>query len=358
MSAAASQSQSQSQSQSVGPVADAPPSAMLSRVAGLIYWTARYLERAENTARLVDVNAQLVLDLDAQRDADDPRAWEPLVYVSGDEERFFELYGKPVTERAVVEYLLFDRRNASSYVSCIAAARENARCIQDQIASEMWETLNTFYLELKQHDYTTYLHLGASDYLSQLKLRIQQLYGVAESMLPRSQGWWWYLLGRYLERADNTSRIIDIKYFMILPSLSSVGSALDIIQWASVLRSCSAFEAFRRTKRGRLSLERVVDYLLRDREFPRTVLASANSARNCLTKLTRDLPASVENPAAAQLDALIVHLEQAPVATIISGGLHEYLDGVQIRLSNIHAAVLDTFIDYRPAAVATADAAE
>ncbi|MCC5023187.1 MAG: alpha-E domain-containing protein [Candidatus Synoicihabitans palmerolidicus] len=192
---------------------------MLSRVAGLIYWTARYLERAENTARLIDVNAQFVLDLDAQQDSDDLRAWEPMVYVSGDEEEFFKLYEKPVTEQAVVEYLLFDRRNPSSYVSCIFAARENARCIQDQLASEMWETLNTFYLELKTHDYSTYVKTGASEYTAQLKLRIQPLSGVAESMMPRGQGWWWDLLGRYLERADNTACIIDITYYMILPSL-------------------------------------------------------------------------------------------------------------------------------------------
>lgn len=125
---------------------------MLSRVVNLIYWTARYFERGENTLRLIDVNAQLVLDLESHRDFNDPRAWEPLVYVTGDEEKFFELYGKPVTEESVVQFLLFDSRNPSSLLSCVAAARENARCVRDQISSEMWEVLNTFYLRLKTHD--------------------------------------------------------------------------------------------------------------------------------------------------------------------------------------------------------------
>lgn len=319
---------------------------MLSRVAALIYWTARYLERAENTVRLVDVNVQLVLDLEARRHADDPRAWEPLVYVTGDDEAFHKLYGEQVTEESVVKYLLFDRRNPSSYVSCIAAARENARCIQDQIASEMWEALNTFYHELSTDSYRTYQKLGAGDYLNQLKVRIQQLYGVAESMLPRDEGWWFYLLGRYLERADNVSRIIDIKYFMILPDLHEVGSALDIVQWASVLRSCSGFEAFRRTKRGQLTLSRAVDYLLYDPEFPRSILASLISAENCLRKITAAHADGEQNPVLDVIAALHARLENTQVDTIISSGLHEYLDDIQVQLGELHAVIVATFFEY------------
>ncbi len=319
---------------------------MLSRVASLIYWTARQLERAENTVRLVDVNAQLVLDLEARRHADDPRAWEPLVFVTGDDEGFHKLYGDRISEETVVKYLLFDRENPSSYVSCIAAARENARCIQDQIASEMWETLNTFYHELSTHSYRTYQKLGAGEYLGQLKLHIQQLYGVAESMLPRDEGWWFYLLGRYLERADNVSRIIDIKYFMILPDLHEVGSALDIVQWASVLRSCSGFEAFRRSKRGQLTLERAVDYLLFDDEFPRSILASIIYAENCLRKITAEHEDGDQNPVLEMISKLRGHLENSAVTAIIADGLHEYLDDIQVRLSETHSAVHQNFFDY------------
>jgi uncharacterized alpha-E superfamily protein len=135
---------------------------MLSRVANLIYWIARYLERAENTARIVEVNAQLVLDLQARQAADDPRAWEPLVFVTGSDEKFHELYGEKVTERAVVEFMLFDKRNPSSVLSCVAFARENARCIRDQLSAELWETLNTFFLRLKDDDFTRYGQLGAA----------------------------------------------------------------------------------------------------------------------------------------------------------------------------------------------------
>jgi uncharacterized alpha-E superfamily protein len=319
-------------------------------VANLVYWLARYLERAENTARIIDVNAQLVLDLQARQGVDDPRAWEPLVFVSGDDAKFFELYGHPVTEQSVVEYLLFDLRNPGSVKSCIAAARENARCIRDQLASEVWEDVNTFYLQLKQDDYSRYAQVGSSEYISRLKLRAQQFYGVAASMIPRDQGWWFFELGRHLERADNTSRILDVKYFMLLPDLQAIGSATDLIQWASVLRSCSAFEAFRRTRRGQLNLERVVDYLVCDEEFPRSIRYSACAVEHALTRITAGAPEQAENPAHQLAQALCHHLSTTPVDRMIRQGLHEFLDDVQLRVANIHTAVQAVFIEHRPAA--------
>ena len=324
---------------------------MLSRVANLIYWTARYLERSENTLRLIDVNAQLVLDLESHDDFNDPRAWEPLVYVTGEQEKFFELYGKPATEEAVVEFLLFDPKNPSSLLSCVASARENARCVRDQISSEMWEVINTFYLKLKTHDYRTYAQTGSTEYIAELKLRIQQIYAVAESMLPRNEGWWFYLLGRYLERADNVSRILDIKYYMILPDRHHVGSALDVIQWGSVLRSCSAFEAFRRTQRGQLKLENVTNYLIRDTEFPRSIMASVAAAENCLAKISADKVNPLKDVALQEIAALRSHLESSQVETIIANGLHEYLDDIQARVASVHAETQACFINYDPAEV-------
>lgn len=319
---------------------------MLSRVANLVYWMARYLERAENTARIVDVNAQLVLDLQSRQAADDPRSWEPLVYVTGDEEKFFELYGRTASERAVVDFMLFDRRNPSSFVSCVATARENARCIRDQLATEVWETLNTFYLRLKDDDYARYAQLGSAEYLNRLKTQIQLFYGVAHAGLPRSQAWWFFEFGRYLERADNTSRILDVKYYMLLPSLHAVGSALDLIQWASVLRSCSAFEAFRRSRRGQLNLERVLDYLVRDEDFPRSILFSTLAAEDALARIVGTLPHLADNPASRRVAGLRDHLRETRISDVITRGVHEYLDDVQQQISAIHDAVQATFVNY------------
>ena len=318
---------------------------MLSRVANLIYWIARYLERAENTARIVEVNSQLVLDLQSRQAADDPRAWEPLVFVTGSDERFHELYGDKATERAVVEFMLFDKRNSSSVLSCVATARENARCIRDQLAAELWETLNTFYLRLKDDDFTRYARLGAPDYLAWIKTQTQLFHGVADAMIPRDAGWRFYELGRHLERADNTTRILDIKYFMILPGSQAVGSALDIVQWASVLRSCSAFEAFRRARHGDLDLVHVVDYLIRDRAFPRSVLCALGQIEHSLRSIDGD-----GRPAVAQTHDLVRRLredlETADAKAVIAAGLHEYLDGLQLRIEQIHHAIQRAYVTH------------
>jgi uncharacterized alpha-E superfamily protein len=169
---------------------------------------------------------------------------------------------------------------------------------------------------------------------------------VAESMIPRTQMWWFFELGRFLERADNTSRILDVKYYMLLPDDTSVGSALDMVQWASVLRSCSAFEAFRQSRRGQLSLERVVDYLLRDHFFPRSILFSLTEAGLALAQITAAAPHLADNPAARLVASLRDHLEKTVVRDAIASGLHEYLDDVQLRIAEIHAATQDTFINY------------
>jgi uncharacterized alpha-E superfamily protein len=322
---------------------------MLSRVANLVYWMARQLERAENTARIVDVNAQLVLDLQSRQAADDPKSWEPLVYVTGDDKKFFELYGTTVTERAVTEFMLFDRRNPSSLISCIALARENARCIRDQLSTEVWETLNTFYLKLKDDDYTRYAQLGSSEYLNRIKTQIQLFYGVAESMIPRTGLWWFFLLGRYLERADNTSRILDVKYYMLLPDLHAVGSALDMVQWASVLRSCSAFEAFRRSRRGQLNLERVVDYLVRDDVFPRSILFSVSEAEQALGHITATAIHLEDTEPARLIRELRAELEMIDVPAVIAEGLHEFLDDIQTKVLDIHDSLQATFINYATA---------
>lgn len=319
---------------------------MLSRVANLVYWMARQLERAENTARMVDVNAQLVLDLQSRQAADDPKSWEPLVYVTGDQEKFFELHGDTASERTVIEFMLFDKRNPSSLLSCISLARENARCIRDQLTSEVWETLNTFYLKLKTDDFTRYAQLGSVTYLNHVKTQIQLLFGVAESMIPRTDLWWFFQLGRHLERADNTSRILDVKYYMLLPDLHAVGSALDMIQWASVLRSCSAFEAFRRSRRGQLNLERVVDYLVRDDVFPRSILFSIAEAEQALGQITAAAPHLEATPPAVMLGELRAELEMIDVPAVIAEGLHEFLDDIQDKISEIHAAIQTTFVDY------------
>jgi uncharacterized alpha-E superfamily protein len=169
---------------------------MLSRVANLIYWMARYLERAENAARIVDVNTQLVLDAQLQT-SDLSRAWEPIVFVSGDDTIFRKHYTS-FDEASVIDFILFSPKNPNSVLSCINGARENARCIRDQLSSEVWEQINRLYLSLQGKTVADYHRIGPGEFLNTVRQSILLFYGVAASMLPRNEAWQFYELGRYL----------------------------------------------------------------------------------------------------------------------------------------------------------------
>lgn len=318
---------------------------MLSRVAQSIYWMSRYLERAENAARIIDVNAQLVLDMQSQRSADDPRSWEPMVLASGDESLFNTLY-PALSERNVVSFVIFDRANPNSIVSCVETARENARCVRDQLSSEVWEQLNRLYLRLREETYSDYQRLGSSEYLNRTKASLQLFYGIAESMLPRNQAWWFFELGRCLERADNVSRILEVKYYTLLPEVEQVGSALDVIQWASVLRSCSGLEAFRKSHRGQLSFERVLAYLILDETFPRSIRFSITQSEISLRKITKDSDHHFSNSATRELGKLRAELDYALIEEIIPVGLHQYLEQIQTSVSRVDGAISETFFNY------------
>lgn len=315
---------------------------MLARVALLTYWTARQLERAENAARILDVNSQLALDVQRVGGSDDPSLWEPVVHTCGNVELFRKLYGT-ATERNVANFVLFDRENPSSVRACVAQARENARCIREQISTEMWEQLNAIHLKLRSDDYEAYLSNGTADYIAKLKTGIQSFYGVTESMYPQTEHWHWLQLGRHLERADNVSRIIDVKYFALLPRATEIGGAFDVVQWAAVLRSCSAFEAFRRTRQGALTMEAVIDYLILDPHFPRSILFSLRAASRALAAIAGP---GVENEATLALDAACTELGRTTAKDVLKAGLHEFLDRVQLTAGNVHASVIRTYIEY------------
>lgn len=323
---------------------------MLARVALLTYWMARYLERAENTARILDVNTQLALDTHRRQALDDPKLWEPVVFACGSDE-LFRRHHATATERNVVEFVLFDHANPSSIYSCVSQARENARCIREQITSEMWEQLNRLYLTVKKDGYEDYQRTGASDYLLRLESELQLFIGITESMFPRSDGWDWLQLGRFLERADNVSRIVDVKYFSLLPAVSMIGGAIDIVQWAAVLRSCSALEAFRRSGHGHLTVESIVGYLVHNPLFPRSLRFAAREVHDTIAKISRP---GTDNAALAAASDLLSLVDGRAIKDILSSGLHEFLDAVQLRAGDVASAVDRTFIHYPVDAAPTA----
>lgn len=315
---------------------------MLSRVANAVYWMNRYVERADNVARFVDVNLHLALDL-----AEGREQWEPVVATTGDDAWFREKYGA-ATRANVLRFLTFDAQYPSSILSCLRAARENARSVREVISSEMWEAVNKAYLSVQQAAAREDEVLAAPhDFYDAVKLAAQQYVGTAYVTMTHNEAWHFARLARLLERADKTSRILDVKYFILLPDPSDVGTAYDEIQWAALLKSASAFEMYRK-RWGLIVPARVIEFLLLDPKFPR-------SMRYCVTKAERSLHAitgtaldTADTSAERRLGRLRSELEYGDAREIIGGGLHEYLDAFQTKVNAVGDAVYETFFAMRP----------
>jgi uncharacterized alpha-E superfamily protein len=311
---------------------------MLSRVADSIYWMSAYIERAENVARCLEVNVQLTLDM--------PRAsidsqWEALVASLGDAAGFRRRYTAP-SRPNVIEFLAFATDNPNSILSCLIAARENARMIREVITADMWEQLNTFYMLVCEGARQSGIADAPHEFLVQVRVASQQFTGVTDATMSQGEAWRFCRLGRNLERADKTTRILDVKYFLLLPLAEDVGTPIDDLQWAAVLRSASALEMYRK-RHGRVAPDRVVDFLLLDAEFPRAVHHCLIGADDCLHAISGTRSGTFSNVAEQRLGQLRSELAFADVAGIIAGGLHEYLDRLQARLNRLASAIRETF---------------
>jgi uncharacterized alpha-E superfamily protein len=296
---------------------------------------ARYVERAENVARFIDANFNLTLDLgDAIGDQ-----WAPLVYTTGDQEPFFKRHGQASREN-VLHFLTFDAENPNSILSCLARARENARTAREIISSDMWEELNRFYLLVGEA-----VRAGGKsdhDFFAQIKRASHLLIGTTDATMSHGEAWHFARLGRLLERADKTSRIVDVKYFILLPKATDVGTTLDVVQWSALLRSASALEMYRRAH-GRIAPLKVVDFLLLNRTFPRSVRYCLGGAEDSLHAITGTPDGMFGNRAEQELGRLRSELDFTSIDDVVQTGLHEFIDDVQSRLNRTGEAIFTTF---------------
>ncbi|HBE68447.1 MAG TPA: hypothetical protein DDW52_09905 [Planctomycetaceae bacterium] len=311
---------------------------MLSRVANSIYWMTRYVERAESLARFVDVTLNVALDQPGDVEAQ----WQPLVLATGDEKQFFERYSS-YTPDNVLRFLTFDRDYDGSIITSLSIARENARTVREVISSEAWEVLNEFYLMLKRAS----TKLGIADeieFFNQVKRYGHLLDGVLQSTMTRDLGWWFAHMGRYLERADKTSRIIDVKYFTLLPSPTDVDTTLDDLVWSAVLRSVDAFEMYRKRYHS-LTLSRIVSFMVLDAEFPRSVHFCVREVGKALRKIT---PANAgESYAISLVQEIESQLTGATASGIINNGVHEFIDSMQQDFNRLGASINESFFARR-----------
>jgi len=316
---------------------------MLSRVASSIYWMSRYVERAENVARFVDVNWNLALDLPGGAET---QQWLPLVITSGDHGPFTERYGR-ATKDAVIHFLTFDRENPNSILSCLHAARENARSIREVISPEMWRELNKVYLMVRTAAGTMDRWTSYNQLYEEIKSGCAMVMGVTDATMSHGEGWHFSRMARLLERADKTLRILDVKYFILLPNVEDIGTPYDNIQWAALLRSASAFEMYRQ-RHGRIEPSRVVTFLLLDRFFPRAVQYCLCKANESLHEISGSPMGTFQNVAERKLGMLQSELSFTRVDQIISQGLHEFVDLFQTKLNDVGEGISVTFFAMRP----------
>ncbi len=317
---------------------------MLSRVADSIYWMSRYIERAENVARFIAVNLNLSLDLPG----DAGHQWTPLVVTSGDHERFSSRYDV-ASKHHVIKFLTFDRDNPNSIMSCLRMARENARAVRESISSEMWEHINRFYLLMTETRAEQAAIEDSYEFFDQIRVSGQQFMGVTDATMTHGEAWHFCRLGRSIERADKTSRILDVKYFILLPTAEDVGTPYDDIQWSALLRSASALEMYRQ-RHGQIEPSAVVDFLVLDREFPRAVLYCLTKANESLHAISGSAIGGFANRPEQQLGQLRSELAYAAAEEIIQRGLHEFVDNLQQRLNDVGEAISEVFFAQRPVA--------
>ena len=298
---------------------------LLARSAESVFWLARYIERAENLARILDVNATFARDRRGGQD------WLPVLHLNADTDRFKAAHGTP-TPASVLRFYITDRDNPTSIVSAVASARENARALRPLISTEMWAQLNVFHKWLGELDDAALAPGGLGRLLSRVKEACQTHTGITDGTLHRDQASYFYRLGRFVERADQTTRLIDIKYHALLPSPADVGSPVDLVQWDVVLRSAAAHHAYLRVVPGGVTPAGVAGFLLLHPRFPRAVAYCVGEADRLLEVLRTRHALPGGEAAATNLRALRADLGATSVKAVIADGLHEFLDGVQRRL--------------------------
>jgi len=317
---------------------------MLSRVANSLYWMSRYIERAENIARIVDVNLQLLMDL---RDLNEKRLaehWLPIVQTTGDEAEFFK-YHKKATAQTVTEFMVFQAENPNSIVSSVCSARENARMVRDQITFDLWEELNRLYWFVRTPQARKIWKESPSEFFQQIKAGSLHIIGLTYSTLIRNEGWWFTQVGKFIERADKTSRILDL-WHAALPE-SGVPKAVneeEVLEWSAILRSCSAWDAYKTIHGAEVNPVLVAEFLLLNEDFPRSVRFCVSELNHALRRISGVAEGKFCNTGEKLAGRLVAEAQFNTIDEVFAIGLHRYLDGLQAKLNNIGAALFDAYI--------------
>ncbi|MBK7765365.1 MAG: alpha-E domain-containing protein [Sulfuritalea sp.] len=309
---------------------------MLSSTADHLYWMARSMERAENTARMLDVTYRMSLLKHAA--AEPHHEWRAMLSISGLHEDFEARYPEPSAEN-VVQFMALDEKNPGSIYNSLFGARENARAVRGSVTSEMWEALNHTWLEMRRIHGEGIAEGGGSPFFEWVKERSHLSRGIAHGTLLRDDTFRFLRLGTFFERADNTARILDVKYHILLPSLSDIGGAADYYQWGALLRSVSAFESYRKVYRDLITPKRVAELLILRPDMPRSLTTCMNEVNRLLQE--------INGPRAGELlrrcGLLHGELRFGSIDDIVARGLHEYLSEFLERIYDLGDLINKTY---------------
>lgn len=314
---------------------------MLSRVADALFWMSRYLERAEHVSRLLDVCFHQELDLHGVASGPHELHWTALVAIV-QPGLTVTSNGEPA-QAALTRALTFDTSNPDSVMSCVARARYNARSVRGALNSEMWKELNKLYWQLSDDDFCMHARESPHDFHQALECGSHLVQGACDATLTHDEGWQFIQLGKYLERADKTLRILDVQYHLLQGMVDPADLPLSNLQWAAVLRSCSAYEAYQSLYVGRVEPEHVLEFLLLHPTFPRSVRFSLEAAAKALAAIE---PAAADrplSPADRILGRMLGDLKYLDVQQILHADLHAFLRDLLERCTAASRAVQDQY---------------
>jgi uncharacterized alpha-E superfamily protein len=313
---------------------------MLSRIAESLYWMTRQLERADNTARVLDIN--VVFMLESNEGATEEMQWGPLLNIVGADELYAERYpDQRVTVQRVIQLLTQDRHNPGSIYNSLRLGRENARVVRDRISNEMWEALNEFWLAVDNHLKATLQPWRAAEFYSFVHRQVATFFGLAQSTMMRGQAYGFMALGSLQERADMTARILDVRYHLLLPDPDLVGSPLDYYQWGALLKSLSGFEPYRRLYHSGIRPIDVVEFVVLEPSYPRSLTYCVDGIERALERIGL----SPLGKASERLSMIRGHLAGVTPEDILDRGLHEYLDEFLALLAELGAALQSDYFE-------------
>jgi uncharacterized alpha-E superfamily protein len=316
---------------------------LLARYAEGIFWLARYVERAENLARLIDVQETF------SRDSQGTHDWSILFQLNADQERFFQRHAAATAENVLFFYVL-DRGNPTSIVSNLRFARENARMLRPLISTEMWTQINVFHNRIQALDRSALAEERLARLCSMIKEGCDAQVGITAGTFYRDEAWNFYQLGAAIECADQTTRLLDVKFFNLAGRpLEGDESVVDESQWMAVLRSAASYQAFRRRHPRGMRPAEVAAFLLSDHRAPRAVAHNLAVIERNLTELRRQYGLRGTGPALEHVDGMMDDLTADKVRTVIAkGGLHQFNDWLQRGLIELTRLIGHTFFGYGP----------